>query len=421
MGQLRIREYEIVDGPFSGTYGQVFIGRHMTMGWTRAIKRLHLHVKAETIREEAQKQKDVRSPYVVQILEFFEDPPAIVMEYCPLGLDKFLKDRLGQTSRKIPYEEAREILHEVLQGLNDAHKSDVVHGDIKPANVRFGEDRLAKLGDFGAARRLRQETPSLRGSTNWMAPEVLDGSEATRDSDYFSFGVLAYLVLTGRHPFFADDPSCLTSEEDNIRSLTFKVRDLSELRTDVPPKVAELVMELLSRDARVREKAEQALKAALSEQFEPEEAPPLSAPQLRQPKPEEISQIKNAYNTAREFFFVFFRPKDAVEVLDGFLRDFRWERFEGQRVAALADCWSLRSFINNSAAFFDDAVEAATNGLRIDNNHVNSLHARGYAYIQLGKYPEASRDLEKALDLAVEPRKRDQIVRLLETLKVRQQ
>jgi serine/threonine-protein kinase len=103
-----------------------------------------------------------------------------------------------------------------------------------------------------------------------MAPETLDGGEATKDSDYFSFGVLAYLMLSGRHPYFADDPSCLTSEDDNIRSLTFRVPPLSTLRSDIPQKVADLVMELLSRDAKVRARAEQDLKAALSEKFEPE-------------------------------------------------------------------------------------------------------------------------------------------------------
>jgi tetratricopeptide (TPR) repeat protein len=110
-----------------------------------------------------------------------------------------------------------------------------------------------------------------------------------------------------------------------------------------------------------------------------------------------------------------------VQLLATFLKDFKWERFAGSKLVGLADCWSLGAFIHNSSGFFKEAVEAAANGLRVHSEHVNSLHARGYAYIQLGRYGEAESDLKKALDLTADPKKRDQIGKLLETLKVRQQ
>jgi serine/threonine-protein kinase len=228
MPQERIRDYEIVEGPFNGTYGSVKVGSHSVLGTRRAIKQLHAHVKPDMIREEALKQANVKSPYVVQIYDFFEGENAIVMEYCPVGLDRYLCNRLRQVNGKLPYEEAREVLYGILQGLNDAHAAGVIHGDIKPANVRFGAGEtkddlgLPKLSDFGAARRVREDVPGIRGSTNWMAPEVIEGGTPTEASDYFSFGILAYLMLSGQHPFFANDPSCLISEEDNITDGTFR-------------------------------------------------------------------------------------------------------------------------------------------------------------------------------------------------------
>jgi tetratricopeptide (TPR) repeat protein len=423
----KIREYEIISGPYSGTYGSVSIGRHTTLEVTRAIKQLHDHVRSEVIKQEALKQRDVRSPYVAQIYDFFENENAILMEFCPTGLDEYLRNALKRTPAGLPFDEARDLLHGILQGLNDAHAAGVVHGDIKPANVRFGAGKtegelgLPKLSDFGAARRLREDIPGIRGSTNWMAPELIGGEQAIKECDYFSFGILAYLALTGRHPYFADDPTCLTSEEDNIKDPMFRPTSLVSLRSDIPVRVGELIMDLLSRDPAVRARAEQDLKAALSTPPEPtEEKPAVSAAPALHPTEEETLRIRAAYEQARRAFFVDFRPYEAVSVVDDFLADLGWERFKGTRVAGIADCWSLRAFINNSGGRFDEAVAAATQGLDVDPDHVNSLHACGYAYIQLGEYDQAKVDLERALLLTPDPVKRRQISRLLDTLRARQ-
>jgi tetratricopeptide (TPR) repeat protein len=315
--------------------------------------------------------------------------------------------------------------------LNDAHKAGVIHGDIKPANIRFGagntEEELgdAKLADFGAAKRLREEGPTIKGSTNWMAPELIESGDATPASDYFSFGVVAYLVLAGRHPYFANDPTCLTSEEDNIVNPTYRPEPLSVIRSDVPRAVADLIMELLARDTQARSRAEQALKAALSQPVEPEEPPgppparPVAPLAVEALTPEEAAQLEMGYEQGRRRFFVYYQPTEAIETLDQILQQIRWERFANVRVTRIADCWSLQAYIHNSAGLFENAVDAASNGLTVDPDHVSSLHARGYAYIQLGRYREAHQDLTRAFDLATLPTKRRQISGLLSTLRAR--
>lgn len=426
MPDQQIREYRIIKGPFNGTYGTVSVGEHTTLGTKGAIKQLHSHVKTDLIRDEALKLKEVvKSPYVVQIHDFWNDPPAIVMEFCPIGLDQFLRDRFRDQDPQIGYDEARELLHDILQGLNDAHKQGLVHGDIKPANVRFGvgktEDDLGvpKLADFGAARHIRGDAATIKGSTNWMAPELVEGGEATTASDYFSFGVLAYLVLTRRHPYFASHPSCLWSEEDNITSPTFRPQPLSAVRSDVPQPVCDLIMELLSRDPDARIRAEQSLKAALSQPVEPEAPPPPTLPVPSELTAQERDALEQAYDNARRYFFVYYEPVNAVAVIDLAMHKAQWERFIGKKVPRIADCWSLRAYINNSGGYFDDAIDAATKGLRVDGDHVSSLHARGYAYIQPGQYAEAENDLRRALQHAATPTKRRQTSGLLDTLKVR--
>lgn len=421
------REYVVDSGPSNGSYGQVYVAHHEVLETRVAIKRLHPHIRSVVIREEALKQKTVRSPYVVQVLDYWNSrPPAIVMEYCPVGLDSYLIERLAATKQRIPLEEAREILYGVLQGLNDAHRADIIHGDIKPANVRFGVAvagdglGLPKLGDFGAARRLREDTLTVRGSTNWMAPETIAGTPATKAADYFSYGILAYLLLTGRHPYFNDDPSCLWSEEDNISSRKFVPLPIRDLRSDIPNPWGDLVMALLSRDEEARVRGERELKTVLGEPQLAAKEPLLPAPPATlQPTVDETAQISAAYDRARQLFFAGYRPDDAIQVLDELFEVIRWKRFEGQGATELADCWSLAGFVHNSRWDFANAVTAANNGLRVAGDHASSLHVRGYARIQLGEYEAAAEDLTRALEVSVDPQKRAQITKLLDTVRVR--
>jgi len=190
----KIREYVIEDGPFSGTYGSVLIGRHETLGWKRALKRLHGHVQGDVIKQEAQKLQAVKSPYVVQIHEFFTEEgigQVLVMEYCPVGLDKHLRQRFAQTNGHLPYNEAREILESVLSGLNDAHSVDIVHGDIKPANCRSlgarpDHRRRLPLSRRHRTRLHRSVSRSLRMSKPRTKRRVI----------YFSFSICPTLPWT---------------------------------------------------------------------------------------------------------------------------------------------------------------------------------------------------------------------------------
>lgn len=420
--QKSMRDYIIEAGPFKGTYGSVCIGVHKIMRNRVAIKQLHPHIKSKVIQQEAEKLKKVKSPYVVQIYEFWIKEKAIVMEYCPFGLDSYLIKRFKE-EEGIPFEEARELLQCILQGLIDAHSSDIIHGDIKPANVRFGIGDTEKdvgdpkLGDFGAARSLEQAGQTIPGSNNWMAPELIGGGTATRSSDYFSFAVLAYLILSGKHPFYSDDPSCLTSEEDNIKNADFKIFDLASLRSDVPSHIADLIMELLSRNPEQRESIAENLKVALSERFALTKESTITAPSpILGLSNEEKEQLKKVYDQANRYFFRNYLAPLALETLDEFLEKIKWERFKNQRIATLADCWSLKAFINNNRREFSQAIDSASNGLLIDPDHINSLHCRAHANTQSGNYDKAKIDVTKALSLCSDENKERQLKNLLATI-----
>lgn len=101
------------------------------------------------------------------------------------------------------------ILSQIGAGLQYAHQRNVIHRDVKPANVMVLPDGTVKVLDFGIARivndtRTRHTaTGMLIGTVEYMAPEQIQGADADELTDIFSYGVLSYELLTGRKPFRA--------------------------------------------------------------------------------------------------------------------------------------------------------------------------------------------------------------------------
>src|SRR5439155_16856045 len=102
----------------------------------------------------------------------------------------------------VPADRAVEIMRGVLSGIQVAHEAGIVHGDLKPANVLLSEDG-PKVGDFGVARILEQETgtTTVAATPTFASPEVLKGERATPASDVYSAACLAFQLLTGRAPY----------------------------------------------------------------------------------------------------------------------------------------------------------------------------------------------------------------------------
>ncbi|MBL8681853.1 MAG: serine/threonine protein kinase [Myxococcales bacterium] len=119
-------------------------------------------------------------------------------------------------ARSRPWREALAVVIAAGRGLAAAHARSVLHRDVKPENIVIGEDRV-RLADFGLAAptiprgsldegalsHALTQTGALLGTPLYMAPETLDGAQATERSDLFSLGVVAYEALVGRRPFVA--------------------------------------------------------------------------------------------------------------------------------------------------------------------------------------------------------------------------
>lgn len=158
------------------------------------------------ILREARLASAIDHPNVCTIYEVAESDglPVIVMQYVPgRTLARLVAD--GALGLKL----ALSIGVQIGEGLAEAHRLGILHGDVKPANAIVTDTGLVKLLDFGTARRLRPD-PATQGrraarpvaaTMAYMAPEQFVTGETSEASDQFSFGLVLYTLCTGRHPF----------------------------------------------------------------------------------------------------------------------------------------------------------------------------------------------------------------------------
>lgn len=102
----------------------------------------------------------------------------------------------------------------ILEGLHYLHASDVVHCDLKAANILTTKNGNVKLSDFGVSLNLRameREIKDVAGTPNWMAPEVIELKGASTKSDIWSLGCTVVELLTGRPPY-ADIANSMTGK-----------------------------------------------------------------------------------------------------------------------------------------------------------------------------------------------------------------
>ena len=160
-------------------------------------------------RREAQAMGPLSHPNVVSVYDVGED--YFVMEYVEgISLQSLLAHRVSLTVA-----EAVRILAPMAEAIDYAHRFGIVHRDIKPGNILIQPDGQPKLMDFGVARlsaSLATGSGQFFGSPSYMAPEQIEGDKSTpltSSADLFSFGVVAYEVLTGQRPFVGDSVAAI--------------------------------------------------------------------------------------------------------------------------------------------------------------------------------------------------------------------
>jgi serine/threonine protein kinase len=139
------------------------------------------------------------------------------------------------------------IARQACRGLDYAHGQGVIHRDVKTANLFVTTDRVVKIMDFGLAKVLeevRGATTLVSGTPYYMSPEQVLGSDVDHRTDLYSLGVTLFELATGRVPF--------DSGEIAYHHRHSPVPDPRSLRPELPDALAELILQLLEKDAEDR-------------------------------------------------------------------------------------------------------------------------------------------------------------------------
>jgi eukaryotic-like serine/threonine-protein kinase len=196
----------------SGGMATIYRGRDLTLERDVAVKVLHPHLADDAsvlarFRTEARHAAALVHPHIVHVYDQGESvQPWIVMEHID---GPSLRDVIRERGRLTPAE-ALALVEPVSLALSRAHAAGVVHRDIKPENVLVAADGVAKVADFGIARALAEtnhtQTGTLIGSVHYLAPELVEGRDASFASDQYALGVLLFELLTGRKALTAESP-----------------------------------------------------------------------------------------------------------------------------------------------------------------------------------------------------------------------
>jgi len=241
-----------------GGMGEVYRAQHPTLNRAVAIKILPPHIAGKSdggkrFMREAQTIATLKHPNIVSLHDVGEQDgkPYMVMEYID-GQD--LSDLLHERGR-LPLDEALPILRDVASALDYAHQNGVIHRDIKPSNVMIekvtatssGNATRAVLMDFGIAKSYAAGTKltqtGMIGTLDYISPEQIQGaSEVDARADVYSFGVMAYQVLTGQLPFIHNNPGAMV-----LAHLNQPAPDPRDLVKDLPDASASAVMRAMAK------------------------------------------------------------------------------------------------------------------------------------------------------------------------------
>jgi serine/threonine-protein kinase len=232
----------------------VYLGRDPKINRRVAIKTIALaeefsdtdlaNARTQFLRE-AESAGRLNHPNIISIYDAGEDGQVayLAMEYFagkPLSY-------YAQQGQMLPAERVLEIVARAADALNYAHNQNVVHRDVKPANLLYdAETDTLKITDFGIARLTdasRTKTGIILGTPSYMSPEQLAGTSVSGQSDLFSLGITLYQLLTGAPPFRADSIPKLMQKIAHERHAP-----VTQVRDDLPPAIDAVMDRALAKD-----------------------------------------------------------------------------------------------------------------------------------------------------------------------------
>ena len=252
----RLGRYEVLSELGKGAMGIVYLAKDPVIGRMVAIKTIRASTMGDDDSEsrefrerfirEAQTAGILSHPNIVTIHDIGEDADTqtsfIAMEYIE---GKNLKSLLSERAA-FSYDQIAEMIAQVAEAIDYAHRKGIIHRDIKPANIIITTDEKVKITDFGIAKVASSNlttTGQFLGTPNYMSPEQVSGAPVDGRSDIFSLGVVLYELLTHRKPFVGE----------NLTAISYKIvhEDFTppaELSSEVPAEFNPIVARAMAKD-----------------------------------------------------------------------------------------------------------------------------------------------------------------------------
>ena len=247
-------EYQFGDCIGRGHFGSVYRALNLSAGELVAIKRMSLDNPKDDLKSMMKEVDLLKSLSHPNILGFHgvvkqESHLYIILEFVEGGSLYHVMKQFGVFPEKLALAYTVGILH----GLEYLHDRQIIHCDLKAANVLCTKTGTIKLGDFGVSKEFSfdQIDTSVAGTPNWMAPEIIELKGATTASDLWSLGCTVIEMLTGKPPY----------SECNPMTTLFRIveDDMPPLPTGLSIELGDFLSKCFQKDPSQRPPAKQLL------------------------------------------------------------------------------------------------------------------------------------------------------------------
>jgi serine/threonine-protein kinase len=255
----KVGRYEIVGELGRGAMGIVFKAMDPVIGRTVAVKTIRLSEEGtgmsrqelvQRFQMEARAAGLLAHPNIVVVHDAGEEEGGLFYITMELVEGKSLQAQLD-AQQAFPLPRILRIMEQTCSALQFAHERNVIHRDVKPANLMLTADDTVKVTDFGTAKILQfgttHQTAHVIGTPSYMSPEQVKGRAVDGRSDIFSLGVLLYEMVTGEKPF----------PGQNITTVIYKIVNESpvpprQIDASIHPGISQVVMKALEKDPDTR-------------------------------------------------------------------------------------------------------------------------------------------------------------------------
>ena len=239
----QLGKYEVLDSLGTGGFASVYLAKDQWINKLVALKVPHFqNYDLEHMLKEPRMLARLSHPNIVSILaaEKASDLFFIVMEY----VEGDSLETMLEREKTLPPKLSCHYALQICTALEYAHSQQILHRDLRPANVLVSKTGVLKVGDFGVAALL-EKSPYARtiiGTPPYMAPEHLKG-KAVYASDVYSVGIIVYEMLTGTLPYYDANPAKLEQMIFEGRCTAPKI-----INKDIPRDLNNITLRAMARD-----------------------------------------------------------------------------------------------------------------------------------------------------------------------------